>query len=253
MGRMGQWIGIRNLARRVGGRIALPGLLGLAALPPGRAADLRLHLPVRSEPTPVQRLNQEGVEAVRRKDYDKAEALFLKAYLYDPADPFTLNNLGYVAEVKGDLDRALRFYQLASEQGSTADIASSSRRQLVGRPISEALTGLGSNEMRVNHLNVQAVSLLGQNRGAEAERLLQQALRLDPQNPFTLNNLGVAAEADGEYERALGYFDRAAGTRSTEPVVVTLDKAWRGRPRCSRSRGSRRRIAMTGRRRGRIF
>ena len=51
----------------------------------------------------MQRLNREGVEAVKRHDYEKAEALFLKAYLYDPADPFTLNNLGYISELQGQL------------------------------------------------------------------------------------------------------------------------------------------------------
>jgi len=214
--------------QKISSALALAALMALPAAT-GWAKDIRIKIPRHSELTPVQKLNQEGVEAVRKKDYDKGETLFLKAYLYDPTDPFTLNNLGYVAELKGDLDRALKFYQLASEQGSTADIARSNQKQLVGKPISEALNGLNNNEMRVNHLNVQAVSLLAQNRGAEAQDLLEQAAKLSPENPFTLNNLGVTAEAAGDYEKALGYFDRAAQTGSKDPVVVTLDKQWRGK------------------------
>src|SRR6516225_2521150 len=80
----------------------------------------QVNLPRRSKLTPVQRLNRDGVEAIKKNDYVSAEALFYKAYLYDPADPFTLNNLGYVAELEGELDRANQFYQLASEQGSNA-------------------------------------------------------------------------------------------------------------------------------------
>ncbi len=51
--------------------------------------------------------------------------------------------------------------------------------------------------MRVNRMNVQAIGLLSENRNYEADLLLQQALALDPQNTFTLNNLGVAKESDG--------------------------------------------------------
>jgi hypothetical protein len=66
---------------------------------PAHAGDLRIVLPKRSSPTPVQRLNREGVDAVKKNSVDKAKRLFYQAYLLDPDDPFTLNNLGYVAEL----------------------------------------------------------------------------------------------------------------------------------------------------------
>jgi Flp pilus assembly protein TadD len=209
---------------------------------PAWAGDIRITIPRHSELTPVQRLNREGVEAIQKKNYEKAEALFLKAYLYDPADPFTLNNLGYIAELKGQLDRALKFYQLASEQGSTASIDRSNQKQLLGKPITDALNGLSDSQMRVNHLNVQAVSLLSEDRNSEAEHLLQNAYKLDPKNAFTLNNLGVARESIGDYEDALRYFDQAAATRSSEPVVVTLDRAWRGKSVSDMAADSARRL-----------
>jgi len=86
--------------------------------PLARAGDLRITLPRRSKLTPVQRLNREGVEAVQKRHYDKAEALFYKAYLFDPSDPFTLNNLGYISELQGQLDRAQNFYKLAAENSA---------------------------------------------------------------------------------------------------------------------------------------
>jgi Flp pilus assembly protein TadD len=149
--------------------------------------------------------------------------------LYDPADPFTLNNLGYIAELQGQLERALKFYQLAAEQGSEASIDRSNTKQLEGKPIQDALNGLSDGTMRVNHINVEAVALLSENRSSEADHLLQQAFTLDPRNPFTLNNLGVASESVGNYDAALKYFDEAAALRSSEPVVVTMDRAWRGK------------------------
>jgi len=192
--------------------------------------DIRITIPRRSELTPVQRLNREGVDAVRRHQYEKAEAMFYKAYLYDASDPFTLNNLGYISELQGKQDRAQKFYALASEQGSTARIDRSNAKNLEGKPLTFALSDLKDKPMRVNRMNVEAMQLLAQDRDFEAVVMLRQALALDPQNPFTLNNLGVAEEATGNLTGALQQYDAAAESRSTEPVVVTLNRAARGKP-----------------------
>ena len=191
---------------------------------------LAITIPRHSQLTPVQRLNRDGVDAVKRHQYDKAEALFYKAYLYDPADPFTLNNLGYISELQGQLDRAHKFYTLASEQSSNATIDRSNARRLEGKPMKNALDSLQDVPMRVNRMNVNAMDLLAEHRGFEAVALLRETLPLDPQNPFTLNNLGVAEEAIGDYDAALKYYGSASDRHSTEPVVVTLDRSWRGKP-----------------------
>lgn len=194
------------------------------------AGDLRIYIPKRSELTPVQRLNRDGVEAVRKHDYEKAEALFYKAYLYDPADPFTLNNLGYISELNGDLDRAEKFYSLASKQGCTALIDMSNAKQLEGKPMIYALTSVKNQPMRVNQMNVQAVELLSHNRTVEADAVLRKALALDPQNPFTLSNLAVADEATGDLQDALKYYNQAAALHSPEQIVLTTRRSWRGKP-----------------------
>jgi Flp pilus assembly protein TadD len=222
--------------------LGLSALIACLGLPQSWARDLKITIPKRSEMTPVQRLNREGVDAVQKRQYEKAEALFLKAYLYDPADPFTLNNLGYISELQGKLDRALRFYQLASQQGSEASIDRSNAKQLEGKPLEDALNGVKDGPMRVNHINVQAIGLLSENRNSEAGQLLQKALAMDSRNPFTLNNLGVVEESAGNYDDALKYFDEAAELRSSEPVVVTLDRSWRGKPISEMAAESARRL-----------
>lgn len=206
------------------------GLLVCAGSPTVLARDLRITIPRHSELTPVQRLNRGGVDAVLKHQYEKAEGLFYKAYLYDPADPFTLNNLGYVSELQGQLDRAERFYKLAGEQGCYAMIDRSDAEQLKGKPMIDALGSLKDIPMKVNRINVLGIELLSQERGFEAESLLQGALGLDPKNPFTLNNLGVAEEAIGDFEGALKFYDQAAASRRMEPVVITLKRSWRGKP-----------------------
>jgi Flp pilus assembly protein TadD len=84
--------------------------------------------------------------------------------------------------------------------------------------------------MQVNRFNVQAIDLLLKDRAPEADLVLQKALALDGNNPFTLNNLGFAREKEGEYDQALGFYTRAAQQRSHQPIVVTLNRDWRGKP-----------------------
>jgi len=195
-----------------------------------QAKDLKVTIPKRSHLTPVQRLNREGVDAVDKHNYEKAETLFYQAYLFDPADPFTLYNLGYVSELKGQLDRAQKLYGLASEQATDAVIARTSARQLQGKSMRDAFGSLKDVPMQVNRMNVEAIRLISQGRASEALVVLQKALAIDPQNTYTLNNLGVAKEARGDYDEAMKYYRAAADANSNEPVIVTLDRAWRGKP-----------------------
>jgi Flp pilus assembly protein TadD len=194
-----------------------------------QAGDLKITIPQRSHLTPIQRLNREGVEAVRKHNYEKAESLFYKAYLLDPDDPFTLNNLGYISELKGQVDRAQRFYELAGQLATDAVIDQATAQRVQGQPLRAALA-IPDLPMQINHDNVEAVRLLSQGRGPEADLLLQRALKRDPQNVFTMNNLGVAKEMEGESEEALKLYDAASATHSDAAAVVTLDHSWRGKP-----------------------
>ena len=105
-----------------------------------------------------------------------------------------------------------------------------------------AFKNLHDVPMRVNRMNVDAITLLAQSRGFEAIALLRETLSLDPQNPFTLNNLGVAHEAIGDYDDALKFYGSAAEAHSAEPVVVTLDPSWRGKSVSNMAAESARRL-----------
>ncbi len=200
----------------------------LMGAPRAHSKDLKITIPERSHPTPVQRLNRGGVDAIRKHDYKKAESLFYKAYLLDPDDPFTLNNLGYTSEIQGQVDRAERFYALAGKQATDATIDVASSPKLKGQPMNAALAMPGG-PLQLNYDNVEAIRLLSQGNAPEADLLLQDALKNDPKNVFTLNNLGVAKEMEGESAEALRYYDAAAASSSSAAVVVTLAHAWRGK------------------------
>src|SRR5437762_874656 len=83
---------------------------------------------------------------------------------------------------------------------------------------------------KINRGNIQAMTLLQQGRNQEAEDVLRETLKLDPRNPFTLNNLAFAMEGQGDLESALRYYNDASLTHSQEPVVVAIDPHWRGKP-----------------------
>jgi len=64
-------------------------------------------------------------------------------------------------------------------------------------------------------------------------------LQKDPQNVFTLNNLGVAKDMEGESEEALRLYSAAAAAHSDAAAVVTLDRSWRGKPVTEMAAGKR--------------
>src|SRR6266513_2422802 len=203
----------------------------LALAPAVQGKDLRINIPKHSEATPVQKLNRDGVKEIQRHHLQKAERIFYRAYLLDPDDPFTLNNLGYISELQGKVERAQRYYELAAkENNSETIIAEASERHIEGQKLSQVTASYGNLELRVNRGNIQAMALLQQGRNQEAEDVLRETLKLDPKNPFTLNNLGYTMEGQGDLQAALRYYNDASITHSNQSVVVSIDPRWRGRP-----------------------
>ena len=194
------------------------------------AGDFRISLPKHSQVTPVQQLNREGVNEAKRGHLAKAKARFVKAYLLDPNDPFTLNNLGYVAELEGDVDRALRYYQLAAETSTEAVIDEATSKGLKGRPVVAAFQTSQASAYQTNKANFQAMALIQKGRVFEAELVLKNAVHLDPQNPFLLASLGYVMESEGDLKSALQYYSAAEALHSDERVFLTPVKKWRGKP-----------------------
>ena len=199
-------------------------------LPFAHAGDLRLSLPKETHLTPVQQLNRDGVKHLKQGHIAKAKQLFVKAYLLDPDDPFTLNNLGFVSELEGDADRALKYYQLAANTDTEALIDEASKPGLKGHSVSEAFQASNAPSFRSNRANVQAIMLLEKGRILEAESALKSALRSDANNPFLLDTLGYVMESEGDLQMASQYYSAAASLHSDERVLLTLKPKWWGKP-----------------------
>jgi Flp pilus assembly protein TadD len=214
-------------------RLFLVAVIGTMAGWPyfmAQAGDLKISLPQRSKATPVQRLNREGVDAVRQRRYEKAKTLFYRAFLFDPDDPFTLNNLGYISELEGNAENAQRFYSLAAQHASNAVIDKASAPQIKGKSV-QAVLASTRDLTQVNSANREAVALLSKGRAGEANFVLQRTLATNPNSAFTLNNIGVAKEMEGDLEEAMQYYnDAVKAPQSTEPITIASDRVWRGKP-----------------------
>jgi Flp pilus assembly protein TadD len=223
---------IAKLKRFTSAAFAIPAILAMQlffGLSPSFAGDLKIPIPQRGLSTPTQKLNREGVAELKHGHRDKAKQLFYRAYLLDPQDPFTLNNLGYIAELEGDAERAQRYYALAAQDHTDALIDQSSEAALKGRRLDAAFRQVQDSDQKISEINERAIVLLQQGQVFEARNLLQSALPRAPKDPFLLNNLGYAMESVGDLEGALRSYSAAASIHSTQKVIVTPRAKWRGR------------------------
>jgi len=82
----------------------------------------------------IARLNLRGVSAINRNERSMGRQYFEQAYKIDPNNSFTLNNMGYLAEMDGDRETAQYLYAKAREGGaSEAKVALATRRDMEGQ------------------------------------------------------------------------------------------------------------------------
>jgi len=88
------------------------------------------------------RLNLRGVSALNHNDPQGAQKFFNEAYKLDPSNAFTLNNIGYVAELKGDRESAQMYYEAAASAAQAGDrVTYATRREAEGRRVGALAMG----------------------------------------------------------------------------------------------------------------
>ena len=82
------------------------------------------------------RLNLRGVAALNVNNPSVAKGFFSQAYQQDARNAFTLNNLGYIAELAGDRESAEMYYEAArAGRDAKAKVSYSTRRDAEGQKI----------------------------------------------------------------------------------------------------------------------
>src|SRR5438067_2884750 len=81
-------------------------------------------------------LNLPGVPAPNHNGPQAARQYFQQANKLDPADAFTLNNMGYLAEMEGDRESAQFFYEKAQQARHAAErIGVATRKEAEGHQL----------------------------------------------------------------------------------------------------------------------
>jgi len=75
---------------------------------------------------------------LNHNDPKSARQYFLEAYKLDPKNAFTLNNMGYIAELEGDQETAQDFYEQARVASGAARRATlTTRHEMQGLPLGQ--------------------------------------------------------------------------------------------------------------------
>jgi Flp pilus assembly protein TadD len=122
--------------------------------------------------------------------------------------------------MEGDYDKALKYYKAAADMDSSEPVIVTPTRSWRGKSISrmaedsakrlrERMKHEQNIEAQVRRLNLSGVSALNRNDLHGARQYFEQAYKIDPENPFVLNNRGYVAEMDGDSETAQVYYEKA--------------------------------------------
>lgn len=75
---------------------------------------------------------------MNRNDRQQARRDFEQAFKLDPGNSFTINNMGYLAELEGDKETAQSYYDQARRaKRSNSKIVVSTRPEVEGRPVGQ--------------------------------------------------------------------------------------------------------------------
>jgi len=172
------------------------------------------------------KLNQRGLDHLRRKEYDQAIASFREALQVQAEYPDALDNLGKALEATGkdaeaiaEFDKAIKIApdnaaahadkgMALFHEGKYEEAAASYRLAIEHhKDFSEAQNGLGA-------------SLLHLGKNDEAIAAFRSSVTSNPQNADALGNLGAALLSENKAEEALPFLRRARSLRPDSPDVL---------------------------------
>ncbi len=139
-----------------------------------------------------------GTEAVRQKDWQRAQTAFTRLLSYDPNHPKTLNSISYV--------------HLQLHQWEWA--AAAARKSLSVRP---------DNKRGLNNLGA---ALIGQGQAARAEPIFRKLTRDWPDDFLAQLNLSIALQHQGKEAEAKAALDKALHLNPTDPIARRLQMQW---------------------------
>ena len=137
-----------------------------------------------------------GLAAIKKNDWNAAEASFGRAAMLSPGDAGAFSFLGYVRLQQKDWDGALTALQSAQDNGKNLDVAA--RAQL---------------------LNNIGFARWNKDQSPEARASFEEALKLDPDYYDARYNLAFALLSKDQYADALPHLKTLAAKNTTDPAL----------------------------------
>ena len=181
------------------------GVTDVASIPPSPVFELR-------QSAAIERVMKRGLMAEHRAQYESADRLYTQAHRMDPADPTPLRYLGenYRHNI-GDWDKARKVFHQILDMPADPLSRSVALHGLGKMTIhdGEFKKGLAFMEQAVAEyplaLAYRNLAVFWNSEGdpAKGNEYTQQALALDPQDPYNIVFAAVFMAANGKKEEAL--------------------------------------------------
>jgi general secretion pathway protein D len=87
-----------------------------------------------------------------------------------------------------------------------------------------------ANKENAAILTERGFAKLLENKNREAKEYFEEALEHDAENPYTLLNVGVVAEREGDFKRAVDYYQKVIFTNTEATAIEASDPEKKGLP-----------------------
>ena len=94
-------------------------------------------------------------------------------------------------------------------------------KQIIHKPV---------NKENAAILTERGFAKLLENKNREAKEYFEEALEHDAENPYTLLNIGVVAEREGDFQRAADYYQKVIYTNTEATAIEASDPEKKGLP-----------------------
>ena len=169
-----------------------------------------------------------GNTLIKQRDFEGAEKTFKHALSLDPKDPRTHYLLARCYQTGGKSDQALKEYEaaitinpdhfLAHFQTGLINIKKGNWAQ-AEKAFLQAKRIRPRDAATLNNLGY--LTIKGKGDVKTGLQLIQEALKIAPQNPNILGSLGWAYYNGGEYDRAAAYLEAALALIPDSPLFLT--------------------------------
>ncbi len=158
-----------------------------------------------------------ATELVSCNEHDRAQALCREILKKDPRFAAALILLGDISRKRNNRPEAVEYYKQALKiepqntrvQDILSELSSPSSGRTDELPAAAGSAPDATEAKRRESLEKTAVALIGENRLDQAREILENILRLEPDNVDALVNIGTVAYRSGEFALALQHYQKA--------------------------------------------